>query len=65
MMMDIEFDLGPRTFTWMFDRNLRGRICLLVIWYRETQFPNIRYMHFVTFHWLSPWFRSIKGMVTD
>lgn len=55
----------PMVFTWDLTKNIHGRRCLCLMWRQPTQFWDIRYIRFVTFHWLAPWLTNVGGIVHE
>lgn len=59
-----ELDLEPTEFEIWPDRNTWGRPCLVLVWRRETQFPNIVFLRMLIFHLSPPWI-TYNTAVTD
>ena len=58
----LEFE--PVVFNWFWDRNLKGRHCLILSWLYPSQFKNIVFLRVLIFHLGWPWI-TYNAVVTD
>jgi len=59
----VKMEVGPSKFQCKFDRNTRGRPCLILCWIRATQFSNFTWERWLTFHLGPPWKTHVAAFI--